>query len=634
MTPKNAIGAGMLLVFAGLLIFGSYSRLFENNELNTLDLRFRLRPAVPTTDQVVIVEIGDDTIGKIGRFPFDRRYHALLVKILSEYGARAVLFDIFFSEPDTSDSELEQAIKNAGNVYLPYVFDMDATGRHRIPQAQGYVAKSLKALEKVSAGTGHINVIPDSDGKYRRAPILVQFNGALYPYLSFHLIADYLGISFKDIKLIPGKSVWLGSRIRIPLDDNSNVIVNYAGDWGKFYQHYSYVDVLRSYVSMRQGEKPSIDLNAFKGKICLVGLTATGTSDLHPNPFASLYPAMAIHGDLINSILNQHFITRATKSQNLMILLILAGLIGWGVFVSKPFKGFLVLTSLIALYALSAIVLFIGFGLWIDLFYPLLALVAVYLACTLIISVREWKKRLLVENELQLARRIQESYLPKSVPSNPGLDVAGTMDMAREVGGDLYDFYEFDQSRLGVVIGDVSGKGIPASLFMTTVCGALRFFALPEASPEETLFNLNVKLTRESSTKLFVTLFYSIFDVENKVMTYSNGGHLPVLYLSGNNPVKLLDVEDGYPIGLLESSYSEGQVNYSKDDIFVFYTDGVTEARNRSEMYGQERLLDVVRKNKGGSAKEILSAIEKDVRKFEPKSRQSDDITLIVVKII
>jgi len=631
--PQNTI---LVLIFLGLSVLfccGSYFRIFENSELNSLDLRFRLRPPVPVTDKIAIVEIGDDTIQKLGRFPFDRRYHALLTKVLSEYGASAVLFDIFFSESDKNDRELQQAIKKAGNVYLPYVFDIGKT-KKQILQARGYVAEDLDYFQQSSAGLGHINVIPDSDGKYRRVPLLIKYKGAMYPYLSFRLISDYLGVADQDIRFKPGQYIQLGNKVKIPLDEHSNMIVNYAGRWGEFYKHYSYVDILRSYVSLQSKEKPVVDLNAFRGKICLIGLTATGTADLHPNPFASLYPALSIHADLINSILNHRFITRVSRIGNLIILLILGGLLSWGVLTNKPLKGFLIFSGLFLSYACLAIAVFAAFGWWLDMVYPLLALLIAYLSCALFLSIQEWKKKLFMDNELQIARTIQESFLPKSLPAIPGLDVAAIMHTARRVGGDLYDFYEFDADRLGVMIGDVSGKGIPASLFMTTVSGAFKFFALPEVHPREALHRLNVKLTRESSTKLFVTMFYAIFDIKNRVMSYSNGGHQPVMYLSKNAPVRFLDVEEGYPLGLLESEYSGNKIGFISGDIFIFFTDGVTEARNmKAHMYGNERFASIVDKNRSFSAKEILKAIEMDLRQFEPEYKQSDDITCIVLKV-
>ena len=156
---KNFLIYALPLLFI-LILAGSYFHIFDHNELQALDLRFKLRPAMSVTDKVAIIEIGDDTIKSFGRWPLDRNYHALMVKALSDAGAKAIVFDIFFSEKREYDDELENAIKDAGNVYLPFVFDMTAGREGRPPLVSGYVAKNLEWVEKWGKGEGAINIIP------------------------------------------------------------------------------------------------------------------------------------------------------------------------------------------------------------------------------------------------------------------------------------------------------------------------------------------------------------------------------------------------------------------------------------------------------------------------------------------
>lgn len=631
---KKAANILILLIFAILLAYGSYFRVLENNELDTLDLRFRLRPSIPASDKVVIIEIGEDTLEKLGRFPFDRSYHALIVNALAEYGAKAIMFDIFFSEPDKSDAKFEQAIKASGNVYLPYVLEMQDQPGKIIPQASGYSALNIASLSQAAKVAGQINVAPDSDGKFRRVPLLVEYRGRFSRFLSFSLACDYLGLSGQEIKFVPGRFIQCGPEIKVPLDENSNCLVNYSGQWGRFYRHYSYVDVLGSYLALRAGEKPILDLNIFRDKICLIGLTASGTIDLHPNPFSSLYPALGIHADIINSILQKRFIARVPKAANLAVLFVLLVLELWLVSNPRPLKGFLAFFSVVTLYAGICVSLFIFWGLWLDMFYPIFALGLVYLAHLFYMYVRELKNRLLLENELRIAKEIQESFLPRSLPASRAIEVAAAMYTAREVGGDLYDFYEFSPEKLGVLIGDVTGKGIPASLFMSKVSQAFRFLVAQDKHPAETLSDLNVKLTRESATPTFVTVFYCLFDAHKRVMQFASAGHPPVLYLTKDLSLKFLDTEEGLPLGMTEGAYAGKQISYSGGDIFVFYTDGVTEAKNlKGQMYGSERLALVVKKNRESNCQDLLNAIAEDLKSFEPKSRQHDDITLIVIKV-
>ena len=622
-------------VIALAILAGSYFHILDSYEFQTLDFRFRLRPAIVTTDKVVIIEIGGDTIKKIGRFPFDRAYHAMLVNALSQAGARAIVFDLFFSEPHKDDAEFAAAMEKARNVYLPVVLEPDRATRSNIPRAAGMAAESMDVFTSVAKGGGHINVIPDADGKYRRAPLVMQYQGAFYPYLSLLVSCDYLGIPQKDIRIIPGKSLVLGSYGAIPLDENSTMIVNFSGPWGKTYKHYSYVDVLQSYLARTSGEEPNLDLAAFKDKVCIIGLTAVGTVDLHPNPFDTLYPAVGMHAETFNSILNKEYIRRASRELNLAILAALSALIALLVLKTKPFKGLIALITMIVMYVAACIAAFDFCRIWIDMLYPIVVMVVLHLSLTLYKYAIEWKKRLLMENELEIAKKIQESFLPKSLPSVAGVEVAAVMFTARQVGGDLYDFITFGEKRLGVMIGDVSGKGVPASLFMAMVIGAFKSFALPGAKPEAVLAGLNTKLCTESSSNLFVTVFYTIFDMERSIMQYTNGGHLPVIHITKDGKLDFLDVDEGAPLGLMDGPYSGKDVKFDKGDDFIYYTDGITEAMDaRSEMYGKERLAAVVQKNKHLTSQKLLEVIEKDVRKFEPKSSQHDDMTIIVVRIV
>jgi len=611
-----------IIACAAILIAAiSYFRVFDNYELGLLDLRFHTRFIKPlVSDKIVVIEIGEDSIEKLGRFPFDRSYHAIMVNALSEFGARMVGFDLLFSEPGAHDDELKDAIKKAGNVYLPFVFNLNGKKAGDVLSADGYLVRSLDIFTPFLKGAGHINIVPDIDGKYRRIPIHIKYNGALYPYMSFLMGCDYLGTSPQEIN--------------IPLDDNSMSLVNFSGKWGAVFKHYSYVDVLKAYSDHLTGQKPVIDPAVFKDKICIIGLTASGTSDIHPNPLEILYPGVGMHAELLNSMLNKRFLVRFSREINLVVLAIFCALISLITFILKPIKGLTALISAILILLVIAILLFNFLCIWMDVAWPLASAVLLYIALTLYKYISEWKRRILIENELTIAKKIQESFLPKKLPEISGIDISCSMFTARQVGGDLYDFCEFSPDLFGVMIGDVSGKGVPASLFMAMVIGAFRSFAKPGESPEGVLINLNKKILNESSSNLFVTAFYAIFDLKEKEIIYSNGAHLPVMHLTPAGAITLMDCDEGMPLGLMEGPYLKKTVKFEPGDIFVFYTDGITEAMDASsELYGAERLEAVVKASKGISAKSILSAIEKDVRMFEPKSKQHDDMTLIVIKV-
>ena len=618
------------------LLSGSYFRWFDLYEFPTLDFRFRLRPAIARTDQVALIEIGDDTIRQLGQYPIDRSNHAVLIKALAEAGAKAIVFDIFFSDPSPADEELAEAIRSAGNVYIPHVFDISSQKKQgKSVSAARYAAQSLPTFTEYARGTGHINIIPDPDGKYRRVPLYIEHDGVRYPYLSFLVGCQLLGIPFEKLTIRPEESISYGKDLLWPLDEHSMAVINFSGKWTESYAHYSYVDVLRSYIAAISGQPPVLDLTVFKDKICIIGLSAEGTADLHPNPFESLYPSVGIHAEIINSMVHKAFLARLSRAWNLGILVFLIALASWIVWRSRPLKAFLLVTAVIVAGTLLSFLVFIGWGMWADLFYPVMAVLVVYTLNSIWQAALELKKRLILENELKIARQIQLSFLPKAIPQVERLEITARMLTAHEVGGDLYDCFTFDDGRLAVMVGDVTGKGIPASLFMAMAVGAFRFFAVAGTTPERTLRQLNEKLMRDGPPGLFVTLFYAVFDTRKGTLVYANGGHLPLLHVPKERPSQFLDVEEGMPLGMIEGEYSGGKAAFSTGDIFVLYTDGITEARNaKEEMYGKERLKALVEQNRQRPVADLVRIIEEDVRRFEPLARQHDDMTYIVLKVV
>ncbi|MBZ0167189.1 MAG: CHASE2 domain-containing protein [Candidatus Omnitrophica bacterium] len=609
----------------------------DRYELITLDLRFKYRPPIPTSNRIVLIEIGNDTIEQLGQFPLDRRYHAVLINALHSTGASAIIFDTFFSEPHPNDDEFADAIKKAGNVYLATSFHIkEKESATTLPQAVAHRAKNLDYLALPAKGIGHINIKPDLDGKYRRIPLLIQGpegEGSV-PFLGLLAAIHDLGLNSGDLKILAGDRLQIGQQLTIPLTGGSDIFINYSGPWQQTYQHYSYVDIVRSFVAQLTGEAVRMDLSVFKDTICIVGLTADGSVDLHPNPIEPLYPSVGVHAEVINSILQNNYIDRASRAMNLFVLFSILGIASYLSLRFKPVKAFIGSLSLIVVLFIAGQLIFNSIGLWIDIILPLLGVLTAYVLCTIFKYLQQWEMNIAVESELRVARSIQQSFLPKSLPEVSGLDMAAEMITARQVGGDLYDVFRLDDRHLGVMIGDVTGKGVPASLFMAMVVGAFKTFAKSKTTPDQTLKLLNEKLTIESRAKLFVTLNYAQFDLQNKKVILANGGHLPVIHVSGDGSYTELDSLEGLPLGMIASGYDHGVTPYKTNDLFIFYTDGIIETENdQKEMYGQERLKALVKGKRYLSASEILCAIKDDYVRFKSRFSREDDITLIVIKI-
>ncbi len=236
------------------------------------------------------------------------------------------------------------------------------------------------------------------------------------------------------------------------------------------------------------------------------------------------------------------------------------------------------------------------------------------------------------KSELRIASDIQRSFLPEHIPPLNDFDMAATSIPAMEVGGDFYDFIPGDR-RLGMVIADVSGKSIPAALFMALSRTIVRANATHHEKGTEVLQDANDMIAADSRSGMFVTLFYGVLDERSGTLIYANAGHPPPLLLRGDGKLEDLEVT-GIALGAIGGvKYQERQIDILPGDIMVLYTDGVNEAINsREEQYGLDRLCKAVRRSRHLSASGIMENILQDISLFAGGQAQFDDITMIVVK--
>jgi phosphoserine phosphatase RsbU/P len=244
-----------------------------------------------------------------------------------------------------------------------------------------------------------------------------------------------------------------------------------------------------------------------------------------------------------------------------------------------------------------------------------------------------------MQRELEIAHDVQMSFLPKRKPDIPELDVASVCIPAHEVGGDYYDFIRIDEHRFGVVIGDVSGKGTKASFYMTLTKGILRSTARNETNPARVLSRVNRTFYESAERGAFISMVYGIFDLKEKTLTVARAGHNPVILWKSTSANGELINPDGIALGLdegslFDQSIRETRLRYEPEDVFIFYTDGFSEAIDkRNEEFGDERLLSVARKHTALGAEELLGGLVKEVNTFTGRIPQRDDMTMVVVKI-
>lgn len=364
----------LALATASVVLVGSRFGFLHRLEFLTSDLIFRLRGVSETRQPIVIIEITDQDIEKIGRWPWKRSWHAAMAKILSDMGARAVYFDIIFSEPslENDDALFEEAVKTTKKVYLPYVFQ----GR---PYDTNNTLFPIERFESSAKGMGAMNIFPDDDGVVRNMQLLFVGNKGTYPHVALKIAMDYMGMDMGEIEDDGLTLKRDGETLAIPLQQKHTLLINWAGKWTRSFKHYSFIDVLASYQDQLEGNSPEIARRNFEGAICLVGLTGFGLFDIKPVPLEPEYPGIGIMANAIRTILDHNFIRVSPVWVNILLLYLLALIPSFLVFGKNPFRETLLVIAIGVIYSGIAFILF-SRGFKIGIFSPIFGLFVSYVA--------------------------------------------------------------------------------------------------------------------------------------------------------------------------------------------------------------------------------------------------------------
>ena len=368
----------------------------EELDLRLSDVRFRQRGEVQPNENIAIIAIDEKSINEIGRWPWSRDKIAEIVNSLNEYNAGIVSFDVVFSEEQDNlpDAKLGKAIDSSDNVILGYFFRDDSTDapdtvsldiheRSKIKLVKlsddadpGTVKKfdsaefNIPVIGKNARGFGFFNIIPDNDGIYRHAPLIINFNGTFYPSLNLislkHFLNKEILLSLDDF----GVSAVMLNKLRIPADERGRLLLNYYGKSGKF-NTYSAVDVLNNQVPRENLE----------GKLLFLGATEIGIADIRATPFDPVSPGVEIQATAASNLLDGNFLIKdgSTRAVDLLIIFLLPLLLAIILSaVKKTLSGFLILVFfLISFFAIN-IFLFSGYNIMLSLLYPVFPLAMTY----------------------------------------------------------------------------------------------------------------------------------------------------------------------------------------------------------------------------------------------------------------
>lgn len=370
------------LVYLLLIVSGSCltlsSHALERFETLFLDTLIRLKPPAEASHDIIYIEVAEDTLQAIKERPFPRHYHGVMVEILKKWGAKTILFDYLFEgkTDDFNDKVFEEALKkNTGGIYLP-VF-VESIGNSQT------LVRSISEFQNYAEGTGHINLETDNDGILRRFKPFVEFKGFFYPHIGLKIAYDHLSTKISHPRDLDFKT-----------DKNGSVLIDWAGNWADSFRHYSYVDILTSFEQIQNGAIPTVNPKEIKNKICLIGHTAAGGTDIKATPVDRAYPGVGIIANILNAALNGKLSRAAPQKQNMLLLIALSAI---SILFLVPFRNrlsFLAIFTILILWFIFVYFQFHILGIWNYVFHPAATVIILFVFSTLFSKTINDKERL------------------------------------------------------------------------------------------------------------------------------------------------------------------------------------------------------------------------------------------------
>ena len=665
---------------------------FGRLQLAWLDFYQDVFPRENRSKRVLIVEIDERSLAQYGQWPWPRTRLADLIERNAQAGAAAIGLDIVLPEPDptspealiprldrdqtsvidalsamtTNDARLAEVMREYGRVVIGLAgvddpaYESLRTYKDAIVLTKtplivhgGDPERSMRRYEKTlvslvrfqqaAAGQGVLNTDID-DTVVRLLPLVSTDGIATLPALALELYRIATGASAIDVFIRNDDvmSVRIG-RVTVPTQPRGDM-------WLHFRTNDRYVSAADVLGAQWASSPPDLS-----GKIVIVGVTGLAMTDKRYTPRRDRAPGVEVHAQALESLFDERFLHRPRWMPYVeaATLALLGALLIWLTPITRRLQALFLFAATLGLTLAVGFGLFRWTGLLFDAANVLIMLFAVF--ASLIVSAliqadhdRRVTQRTLriaresaarMDGELQAARDIQLGILPDAVasfPREPRFQLAASIEPARTVGGDLYDFFMLDADRLFFHIADVSGKGIPASLFMSITKALTKSVALRAGHDDPSLLTqVNRELARDNRGALFVTAFAAVLDARSGELRYWTAGHDTPYVIDTASARQLDRSQSGPPLCVLEGfEYPQQEARLAPGSSLVLFTDGVPEAENaRGELYGKERLercLGALAPDV--DAGQVVQAVRADVAQFVAGAAASDDVTLLVLR--
>ena len=687
---SRPLGVTVLVLLLLVAALRPDARGLSGMRLSMFDTYQRTFPLKRVSAPAVIVAVDEASLAQYGQWPWPRRLLARLLEDIGRAGPAAIGIDLLLPEPDRlSPQRLAAALPDAGPALrrelakLPSSDAVLARAISRLPVALGMagleetgatvtrpravpflvrggdvtahlrqfpgVLRSLEPIDAAASGHGLVSV-DAPDGVVRSVPLVSSVDGVLTPALSMEMLRLAARENAFTLEAGPTglRAIRIGD-VSVPTDAD-----------GSFWVHFSRTHGAR-FISAAEVLGGRVERDKLQGKLVLVGFTGLGLLDFHATPLGERMPGVEIHAQVLENVFDGRLLRRpswAAQSERVVLVLCGALLIVLVPGLRPRVSGLLYLLT-IALLLGAGFALFRLQDLLLDAALPAFGATLVYgalLAGTLADAdlqrrqltralARERDTAARLAGELEAARQIQLGILPPASADfyqDPRFSLHALTEPAREVGGDLYDFFKLDSDRLFFLIGDVSGKGLPASIFMAVSKAIYKALALRTAGqgepfdPGKTMREVDAELSRDNAGMLFVTVFAAILDLRSGHLAYCNAGHdVPVLLLPQRGSPARLDGAWGPPLCTVEEfHYASASYDLQPGETLVLVTDGVPEAMDASHrLYGRDRLAAMLASlSATQDVGAIAATVRDDVRTFVDQAERSDDLTVMVVR--
>lgn len=682
----RAPGRATALVILGLIVLvrARNPAFLETLVMHGFDLVQQIAPRAYHPLPVRIVAIDEKSLAKYGQWPWPRTLVAKLVQQIAAGHPHVLGVDIIFAESDRlSPRKLVEArpdlpaplahelsLLPSNEAALAEAFSQVPTvlgiGSSDVPEpvARGpsrvtiiresggdprpflitypYVLRSLPELTAAARGQAAVLANPDTDGMTRRLPLFVVGHSQLLPTLSLEMLRVTSGAGALGI-LTARDGVRGGSvdGVFIPTDAHGRVYPYFTPSYE--FRYVSAADLLDG----------TFHPAALRDGIVFLGVTGQGLIDEQQTPLGPM-EGVEVHAQLLECIIDADFLRRPAKLDWIEIAMVLAaGLIAiFALPYSRPRIAAAELVGLVVVLVGAAFGCFLFFNLLVDALCASIASLATFcvmLAATLRAAELELQRdrevEARIEGELNAARSIQMGLLPHRFPGppeNPEVDLYALIEPARMVGGDLYDFRMLDSGRLFFAVADVSGKGVPAALFMAMTKEVLRdALARHDEDLAKAFVEANARISASSGNMadaggdmMFVTVFAGILNLASGTLACVNAGHDSPFLIRAAAKANELAGEGGPPLGTVDDfPYAVERHQLTPGDLLLLYTDGVTEAEDRNDkFYTEARLGRLLQSAPTASAKALVELVREDVRRFATNAEQADDITLLAVR--